>query len=138
MWVPLPDVFADPRPRHTAEVEEADASVTEVVRKRSPPKPWKILGGTGEHEKMVGIGAWTLLGERHYEHWDAGREEQEEPWFGWLSNSVPGYPETLVLRGEELRPLIRLQPTDHPLAVDQRDGITLARARELSAQWLHA
>jgi hypothetical protein len=34
-------------------------------------------------------------------------------------------------RGDGLRPRIELEPADHPLAVDQRDGITLAKAWEV-------
>jgi hypothetical protein len=62
--------------------------------------------------------------------------------FGWLATAIAGYrPSTLGLKtnvhtqpvGE--RPLVELEPTDHPLAVQQRDGISLARAQEI-AQWL--
>jgi hypothetical protein len=35
------------------------------------------------------------------------------------------------------RPLIELQPTDHPLAVEQRQSITRARVQELAEQLLH-
>ena len=31
-----------------------------------------------------------------------------------------------------VRPLIELEPTDHPLAVEQREGITVARVQELA------
>ena len=51
--------------------------------------------------------------------------------FGWFSTEPPGYSEsTLKLRtlihtqpvGE--RPHIELEPTEHPLAVEQREGVT--------------
>ena len=106
-----------------------------------------ILDGTSEDAVYFGIGAWTSLSERNFrwysENWEADRDAQGGAWFGWLSSRVPVYPETLslktdvFLRGEKWRPLIVVRPTEHPLAVDQREGITLARARELSAQWLH-
>jgi hypothetical protein len=35
------------------------------------------------------------------------------------------------------RPFIELEPTDHPLAVEQRSGITMARVREIAAAMLH-
>ena len=35
------------------------------------------------------------------------------------------------------RPLIELEPTAHPLAVEQRTGITLARVQELAERVLH-
>jgi len=34
-------------------------------------------------------------------------------------------------------PLIELEHTDHPLAVEQRTGITMARVREIAATLLH-
>ena len=50
---------------------------------------------------------------------------------------LPLYPNTLNLKtqvhtrpvGE--RPLVELKPTDHPLAVEQRHGITMDRVRRL-------
>ena len=36
-----------------------------------------------------------------------------------------------------LRPLIELEPTDHALALEQRDGITLARVREIAETMYH-
>ena len=41
-------------------------------------------------------------------------------------------------RGDGLRPAIELEPTDHPLAVDQRDGISLDRAWEIVHRYLDA
>jgi Uncharacterized protein conserved in bacteria (DUF2199) len=35
------------------------------------------------------------------------------------------------------RPFIELEPTDHPLAVEQRDGITWERVQEIAEQVLH-
>jgi hypothetical protein len=58
------------------------------------------------------------------------------PMFGWFSNSLPGYPETLNLkcsmyaRTGGLRPLIELEATDHPLAIAQREGIPFSQAVE--------
>jgi hypothetical protein len=107
-----------------------------------------ILDGTAPDEKYFGIGAWVSLSAPNFnwyaEHFEADADEQGGPWFGWLSNSIPVYPETLSLktnvhlRGEGWRPLIEIQPSEHPLSVDQRNGIPLARAHELAAQWTHA
>ena len=58
--------------------------------------------------------------------------------FGWLCTSISYYQdETLSLktmahfRGAGLRPRIDLEPSDHPLAVHQQEGITLAKAWEI-------
>jgi len=35
------------------------------------------------------------------------------------------------------RPLVELEPTDHPLAAEQRVGITMARVQEFAEQLFH-
>jgi hypothetical protein len=72
-------------------------------------------------------------------------ERVNEPaYFGWLCNSIPGYPETFLLktmlhtRALGLRPLIELEPTDHPLALEQKNGITMNRVREIAEKMYHA
>src|SRR3954453_18992983 len=66
-----------------------------------------------------------------------------EETFGWLSTDLPGYaPSTLDLKtaviqqAEGWRPLLEGEPPDHPLSVEQREGITVARVRELVAPFL--
>ena len=36
-----------------------------------------------------------------------------------------------------VRPTIELEPTDHPLAIEQRTGITLAHVQAIAEQLLH-
>lgn len=108
----------------------------------------RIVDGAGPDEEFFVIGVWASLSETNFdwlvEHWTAGPEEQGEPWFGWLSNRIPVYDETLNLktsvhlRGESLRPTIHVQPSQHPLSRDLHEGITLRRARELGEAWFHA
>jgi hypothetical protein len=58
---------------------------------------------------------------------------------GWLSTQLPAYPEeTLNLKTEVhtdevgARPHVALEPTDHPLALERRTGITVARVQEIA------
>ncbi|MEK4738857.1 hypothetical protein BW897_20665 [Bacillus cereus] len=84
---------------------------------------------------------WVSLSEESFnktmELWEAKERETEEPYFGWLSTSIPGYPDTLNLRTHVhtrsigIKPFIELEPTDHPLAIEQREGITLQRVAEI-------
>jgi len=75
--------------------------------------------------------------------WDDPLRAKEPAYFGWLCNSIPGYPETLDLktmvhtRPVGQRPLIELEPTEHPLAVEQPRGITLNRVREIAESMYH-
>jgi hypothetical protein len=92
-------------------------------------------------------GVWVSLSRANYERmgelWHQTGREAEPPYFGWLSTELPCYPSTLNLKalvhtrpvGE--RPVIELEPTDHPLALEQRHGITVKRVREIAEQVLH-
>lgn len=41
------------------------------------------------------------------------------------------------LRDNGIRPFIELEPTDHPLAVEQREGITVERLAEIYSLIMH-
>ncbi len=75
--------------------------------------------------------------------WKKRGRESEPPYFGWLSTQLPVYPDTLNLktlvhtRPVGQRPLIELEPTEHPLAIEQRDGITMSRVQEFAEIILH-
>lgn len=94
-------------------------------------------------------GVWASLSEASFlhttEHWKLPGRETNPPYFGWLSSDLPFYePPTLDLKthvhtrplGE--RPAIELEPTDHPLAIDQHTGITSDRLRELVSLMPHS
>ncbi|HZS09300.1 MAG TPA: DUF2199 domain-containing protein [Blastocatellia bacterium] len=91
---------------------------------------------------------WVSLSEKNFKRacnlWNTEGRESEPPYFGWLSTSIPGYPETLSLKtnvhAREVgrRPFIELEPTDHPLAVEQREGITWERVQEIAEIVLHS
>jgi hypothetical protein len=65
------------------------------------------------------------------------------PHFGWLCTKIPDYPDTVFLKSmvhqREVgqRPIVELELTDHPLAVDQRCGIEQARLREIVMRLMH-
>src|SRR5687767_6578998 len=92
-------------------------------------------------------GVWVSLSRASYERmielWDQPGRESEAPFFGWLQTRLPYQPSTLNLKTMVhtqpvgLRPLVELEPTDHPLAVEQRDGITLARVQQIAERMLH-
>lgn len=98
-------------------------------------------------ERSFAWGVWMSVSRRSFERAKAVFDEPlragSEPFVGWLSSRIPGYPDTLRLvvrahlRDGGLRPAFELQPTDHPLAVEQREGITLARLRQIQERVLH-
>jgi len=93
-------------------------------------------------------GVWVSLSEESFlrmsERWEEQGREDELPMFGWLSSDLPTYePSTLNLAAMVYtqpvgtRPLIELEACSHPLSVEQREGITLARVQELAEARLH-
>jgi hypothetical protein len=100
-----------------------------------------------DSQEMFSWLVWVSLSEKSFvrtmELWETNGREKEPPQFGWLCTSLPCYPETLHLKtdvhmrpvGE--RPYIDLEPTDHPLAIEKRRGITMRRVQEIAEQVLH-
>ena len=92
-------------------------------------------------------GVWCSLSRENFqraiEMWEAEGSESEPPYFGWLCTTLSLYPETLNLKTHvhirplAQRPFVELEPTDHPLAVEQRTGITMARVREIAEAIMH-
>ena len=90
---------------------------------------------------------WCSLSLESFKQWVASYELKKRsdigPFFGWLNTRLPFYDETLNLktmvhlRDNGLRPLIELEPTEHPLAVAQRDGISVKFAQEMTTKLLH-
>jgi hypothetical protein len=77
---------------------------------------------------------WISLSGPSYQRmrrlWNRRDREQQEAAFGYVSSALPTYePSTVALksrvhtRAVGLRPSVELEPTEHPLALEQRDGI---------------
>jgi hypothetical protein len=92
-------------------------------------------------------GVWCSLSERSFvdvsAHWSDPERVKYGPYFGWLSTVIPSYPDTMGLktmvhtRALGVRPRVELEATDHPLAVHQREGITLEAWMALVERLLH-
>ena len=88
-------------------------------------------------------GIWASVSREGYDRiselWNTELREHEPPIPGTLCSDLPIYPRTaglrcsLHLRNAGRRPSIKLEPADHPLAVEQRNGITLERVKEIAA-----
>jgi len=92
-------------------------------------------------------GVWVSLSQESYVAWVKMFLEEHRshvgPFFGWLNTWLKPYPETtnlkthVHLRDHGFRPLIELEPTDHPLAAEQRNGISVERVAEIYAIMMH-
>lgn len=100
----------------------------------------------GESEPFV-WGVWVSLSESSFMQWlkcfEMADRSHVGPFFGWLNASLKPYPNTnnlrtrVHLRNDGIRPRIELEPTDHPLAVEQNEGISVHRVAELYSMMVH-
>ena len=80
-----------------------------------------------DREGSFDFGIWSSLSPENYARYVSTLGDGERgslgPMFGWFSNQLPGYPDTLSLkcmvrpRDDGMRPAIELEHSDHPLAV---------------------
>jgi len=102
-----------------------------------------IVGSTETFSWSV----WCSLSGESFLHamerWTAEDRTDDLPYFGWLMTRLPVYPDTLRLetsvKSREVGrvPLVTIERLDHPLAIEQRTGITRARIEELAHLLLH-
>ena len=93
-------------------------------------------------EQPFGIGVWVTQSATNYERY-LDDEDEMEPTFGWLATRLGFYEENthslktrVHFSGGRMRPTIELEPTDHPFAVDQREGITLEKAWKIVHRYM--
>jgi hypothetical protein len=101
-----------------------------------------------EYPNCLKFSVWSSLSERSFLHmcdrWDDADRDTDPPYFGWLCTSIATYPETISLklsvqsRCPGLTPLFTVDPSEHPLAVEQHNGINIERWHELAHRLLHA
>ena len=92
-------------------------------------------------------GVWASLSKDSFNTWVSAFGKQKRshigPFFGWLNAWLKPYPDTVNLktkvhlRDDGIRPFIELEPTEHPLAVEQRNGISVNRVAEIYSIMMH-
>ena len=90
-------------------------------------------------------GVWLRVAYDDFmDYWEHFEEnDREGRYTGWLGNRFPVYPNTLdlagcaILRPQGKRPVIELDPTDHPLSIDVRNGISWEKAIEIAEIAMH-
>jgi len=90
-----------------------------------------------DHQEGLAFSVWTSLSEKSFlricDRWTDADRVNDPPYFGWLSSQIPVYentenlPLSVTQREPGLVPLFRVTQDDHPLAIDQRNGITIDR-----------
>jgi hypothetical protein len=89
-------------------------------------------------------GVWVSQSEANFRYYaETFPNSPEQQTFGYFSNRLPVYPETLSLktqvhwRSGKHRPWVEFEPSDHPLYRDWSEGIGWERAVELASLALH-
>jgi hypothetical protein len=95
-------------------------------------------------------GVWVSLSKQNFDrYWDTFENPVAgEVYFGWVCNDIPVYPyagdrgANVVVQAGDQRPKVFLHakehgPQDDPLVIDQRQGISVARAQQLAEQVMH-
>ena len=103
-----------------------------------------LVGSAGD---FFAFGVWSTLAKKNFERYtatfDSGEQEELGPWFGWFSNRLKGYPDTLNLKCQvhpqagRQRPWIELEAGAHPLARESLEGITYERLLEIYEAYGH-
>jgi hypothetical protein len=99
------------------------------------------------HDEPLSWGVWVSLSGKNFHHFQElfteAKRSDHGPFFGWLCAHIHVYGDTLNLktmvhlRDDGIRPYVELEPTAHPLAIEQRNGITLERAAEIYERMMH-
>lgn len=141
----LPDIAAD-KPDHWWGVPERQrrrrvrlTSDTCVIDRKDHFIRGLIEIPVHDYPHRFAFGVWVSQKKENFHTYLKNFDSAEiGPFFGWLCTRIRYYEDDTTalktmahFRGGNLRPAIILEPTDHPLAVDQREGITLAKAWEI-------
>jgi hypothetical protein len=80
---------------------------------------------------------------RTHEMWNTPGRENEPAFPGWLNTELPLFGDTFNLvvnihtQPVGQRPQFTVADPEHPLAIEQREGITLERVQEIAIKMLH-
>jgi hypothetical protein len=154
--MPMNIAFIGPEPSLIASAEENGISI-----ERS--SEWYVIGDMGFIRAILNVpvvdaptdeaerfcwGVWVIVRGQDFQRiivdtWGAGMPEEEPMPVGYLGNEVPGYPNTLFMevdvdaRSATQRASVFLKDGTHPLAIEQRHGITMTRVQEINEQLYH-
>jgi hypothetical protein len=103
-----------------------------IVDGGTPVFVWTVWCSLSQDNFKAALGMWGTPGR-----------EETSPMFGWFSSELAPYPSTLNLptmvhtRPVGQRPTVEMMPSEHPLAIEQRGGITMRRVEEIASAVLH-
>lgn len=100
-----------------------------------------------ECEEIFVFGVWISLSESNFYKFQdllsVQDREHQKPMVGWLSSWIHPFEGTEKLkarihfRNNGIRPYVELEPTEHPLAVTQKNGISEHLIDEMYGYYVH-
>ncbi len=100
-----------------------------------------------DYPETLAFSVWSSLSESSMLHlserWDEEDRANDPPYFGWLCSPISIYPNTIHLKLSVQSnppgsvPSFTVEPTNHPLAVDQHNGISVETWQRYAHQLLH-
>lgn len=146
--IPAPDLWNQLSPSERQH-SHLDQELCSIVIRSDPASPHHFVRGRillpiSDRSHALELGVWSSLSPTGWrtilERWQVAGREYDHPYFGWLSNEIsPFYRNTTNLKLHVhtqplgIRPVFELEPTNHPLAVDQREGISWARVEAMAS-----
>lgn len=90
-------------------------------------------------------GVWASVSAENFFRYSESFDNPNtnDRYFAWFSNYLPLYENTYGLRSfvrprtGNARPVLELQPCDHPLYLDFKNGISIAKAQEIAEMLMH-
>jgi hypothetical protein len=99
------------------------------------------------HATPLTFSVWSSLSEENFnrrqDRWNDPDRGDDPPNFGWLCSPIRPYDPVLHLpllvqdREPGMVPLFTVTQIDHPLAIDQNNGITIAQWHKMALSLLH-
>lgn len=90
-------------------------------------------------------GVWVSIRKddlkRYLQTWDEA--DENDAYSGWCYNNLSLYPSTLGLkslahpRRDNVRPWLELEPSEHPLYLDWKNGLSIEQAKPLVIKNMH-
>lgn len=100
-----------------------------------------------DNQNSFNWGIWAKVSQKDFKHyfelWAVDDVSSEPPFEGILNSKIRGYQDTLNLKtkiymsSNRLRPVLELEQSEHPLVIEQREGITMERVQAISELLLH-
>ncbi len=101
----------------------------------------RILIPITDHNENLIFNVWTSISAENFDKrmnlWEDPARTKQEPYFGWLQTSIPTYGNTINIKSIAIEQAVGLIPEiksieeNHPLTIDQENGITYKRAVEI-------